>query len=79
MSDGRTPENDETLIALNDALEKLAQTDSRAARVVEMRYFTGLTHTKIAEILNVDRRTVDRDWKFAKTWLYTELSRGAKQ
>ena len=63
-----------TLPALDEALDALARTDPRAVRVVEMRYFSGLTHAEIAEVLNLDRRTVDRDWAFARAWLFDQLS-----
>ena len=72
--DPAAPESDTTLLALDEALENLSKTDPRAARVVEMRYFSGLSHTQIAEVLNVDRRTVDRDWALARAWLYEQLS-----
>jgi RNA polymerase sigma factor (TIGR02999 family) len=68
------PESDNTLMALDEALDALFKKDPRAARVVEMRYFSGLAHTEIAEVLNVDRRTVDRDWAFARAWLFDQLS-----
>ncbi|MCC6589821.1 MAG: sigma-70 family RNA polymerase sigma factor [Bryobacterales bacterium] len=71
------PENDAQLLALDEALTRLAETDERAAQVVEMRYFAGLTHTEIAEILGVDRRTVDRDWKWARARLYTDVTHAA--
>lgn len=72
--DPAAPESDETLLALDEALGKFAVKDPRAARVVEMRYFSGLNHTQIAAILQVDRRTVDRDWALARAWLFDQLS-----
>jgi RNA polymerase sigma-70 factor (ECF subfamily) len=71
------PESDEQLLALDHALEELSKVDPRAASVVEMRYFGGLTHQQIATILDVDRRTVDRDWSLARAWLLERLSSGA--
>ena len=68
------PEAEEHLSVLDDALRRLAAFDSRAAKIVEMRYFGGLTHTEIADVLNVDRRTVDRDWAVARAWLFEKLS-----
>ena len=62
------------LIALDDALEKLAQFDDRKAKIVELRFFGGLTDEEIAEVLNVSSRTVLREWKTARLWLYRELS-----
>lgn len=63
-----------SLIALDEALEKLAQMDERKSRVVEMRFFGGLSDEEIAEVLDVSVRTVLRDWKTARLWLYRELS-----
>ncbi len=62
------------LIALNDALENLFTQDERKAKVVELRYFGGLSVEETAEILEISRETVMRDWRFAKTWLLRELS-----
>ncbi len=63
------------LIALDDALQALASTAERKSRVVELRYFGGLTVEETAEVLKVSPETVMRDWKFAKSWLLRELSR----
>jgi RNA polymerase sigma-70 factor (ECF subfamily) len=62
------------LIALDEALEKLIEFDERKAKIVEMRFFGGLTDEEIAEVLGVSTRTVLRDWKTARLWLYRELS-----
>jgi RNA polymerase sigma-70 factor (ECF subfamily) len=62
------------LLALDDALNKLEGIDPRKARVVEMRYFGGLTVEEMAEALKVSPDTVMRDWRLAKTWLRRELS-----
>jgi RNA polymerase sigma factor (TIGR02999 family) len=61
------------IVALHDALEALARFDPRKARVVEMRFFGGLTVEDVAEVLNVSAITVMRDWSSAKAWLYREL------
>ncbi len=61
------------VVALNDALEALAGVDERASRVVELRFFGGLSVEETAEVLNVSRETVRRDWKFAKMWLLRYL------
>jgi RNA polymerase sigma factor (TIGR02999 family) len=61
------------LVALDDALEALAKLDERKSRVVEMRFFGGLTVEETAEALRVSADTVKRDWKFAKAWLLHEL------
>jgi RNA polymerase sigma factor (TIGR02999 family) len=62
------------LLALDEALERLAKVDERKARVVEMRFFAGLNEEEIAECLNVSTKTVERDWQMAKLWLYRELA-----
>ncbi len=67
------------LLDLNEALEKLAKIDERKARVVEMTYFGGLNQTEIAEVLHVTEKTVQRDWKFAKLWLFRELKSKAEK
>lgn len=64
------------IVALNDALTGLFDFDERKGRVVELRYFGGLSNAETAEILNVSVETVTRDWRFAKTWLLRELSGG---
>jgi RNA polymerase sigma factor (TIGR02999 family) len=64
------------LIALDDALDALARLNPRQSRVVELRYFGGLSEEETAEALNVSARTVRRDWGLARAWLYRELRRG---
>jgi RNA polymerase sigma factor (TIGR02999 family) len=64
------------LLALDQALERLAEEDERPARVVELLYFGGLSEKEVAEVLNVSERTVKRDWRYAKLWLRRELSCG---
>ena len=71
-------EKDREIMALNDALNRLEALDERKARVVELRYFGGLTIEEIAEVLNVSKITVMRDWKFAKAWLAREMGDGNK-
>jgi RNA polymerase sigma factor (TIGR02999 family) len=61
------------LIALDEALNKLAAQDARQARVVELRYFSGLSLEETAEALHISRATVASDWNMAKVWLYREL------
>ena len=69
---------DRDLVSLDDALQALAVFDERKARVVEMRYFGGLSVEETAEVLKVSPQTVLRDWKLAKVWLLREMKRGAK-
>ncbi len=59
--------------ALNDALTALAKHDPRKARVVELRFFGGLSLEETAEVLEISEETVTRDWRMAKTWLFREL------
>jgi len=66
------------LVALNDALEALEKLDTRQARVVELRFFAGLSYEETAEALNVSVGTVRRDWSFAQAWLFRELSKGGR-
>lgn len=63
------------LVALDDALDALAVIDPRKCRIVEMRYFAGLSIEETARVLKVSPETVMRDWRLAKTWLLRELSR----
>lgn len=61
------------LVELDDALNRLAELNERQARLVELRYFGGLTQDEAAEYLGVSRRTVAGDWAMARAWLYREL------
>jgi RNA polymerase sigma factor (TIGR02999 family) len=65
---------DETLLALNEALSRLAARSPRLANVVECRYFAGYSEQETARALNVSERTVRRDWTLARAWLHRELS-----
>jgi RNA polymerase sigma-70 factor, ECF subfamily len=69
-----SPEQETDLVALDDALERLAVCGPRKAQVVELRFFGGLSLDEIAEVLKVSAVTVRRDWQFAKAWLLRELS-----
>jgi RNA polymerase sigma factor (TIGR02999 family) len=66
-------ERGDTLLALDEALERLASVNQRLSHVVECRYFGGLTEEETAEALGVTSRTVQRDWAKARGWLYLEL------
>lgn len=63
------------LVALDDALQHLAQVDPRQSQIVELRFFGGLTTEEAAEVLDVSPRTIKREWRRAKAWLYREISR----
>jgi RNA polymerase sigma-70 factor (ECF subfamily) len=69
-----TDTHSEELLALNEALEKLAAQDPRKSQIVELRYFGGLTVEETAEFLKMSRRSVEREWTMAKAWLYRALS-----
>jgi RNA polymerase sigma-70 factor (ECF subfamily) len=66
-------ENLDLLLSLDEALEHLAKQDPRQAKIVEMRFFSGLTEEEIGLILGLSERTVKRDWVVAKSWLQAEL------
>jgi RNA polymerase sigma factor (TIGR02999 family) len=63
------------LVALDDALTELAKLDARQSKVVELRFFGGLTEEEIAEVLKVSPRTVSSDWSLARSWLLRELNK----
>ena len=63
------------LIALDEALTKLAEEDKTVADLVKLRYFAGLTISQAAEIIGVSRRTADRYWAYARAWLYQEINK----
>jgi RNA polymerase sigma factor (TIGR02999 family) len=65
------------IIALDDSLRALAEIDPRKSRVVEMRFFGGLSIKEVAGVLDVSQETVLRDWRLAKVWLLRELSQGS--
>jgi RNA polymerase sigma factor (TIGR02999 family) len=66
---------DADLLALDDALDDLARIDERQARIVEMRFFGGLSSPEISEVLGISRATVDRDWATARVWLHRQVNR----
>jgi RNA polymerase sigma factor, TIGR02999 family len=68
-----TGESEVDLLALDDALTYLAEMDPEAARIVELRFFGGLTIAETAEVLGISESTVKREWKTAKAWLKTKL------
>ncbi len=63
------------LVALDEALARLAEDYPRRSQVVELRYFGGLTNEEIAEVLKVSPATVERDWRYARAWLHQKLAR----
>ena len=74
-----SPERDSQIVELDEALEKLAQVDQRKARIVEMRFFAGLSVEETAVVLGVSTKTVLRDWSLSKAWLAREMRRGSAE
>jgi RNA polymerase sigma factor (TIGR02999 family) len=72
LAGGSTPEV--KLLELDSALNRLATLDPRKSQVIELRFFGGLSVRETAEALKISPETVHRDWKFARAWLYGELS-----
>ena len=68
-----SPEHSKELLKLDEALERLSAMDARQGRVVELRFFGGLSIEETSELLNVSSKTVKRDWLAAKAWLHGEL------
>jgi RNA polymerase sigma factor (TIGR02999 family) len=66
-------EGDQQLLELDDALRELEQFDEQQCRIVELRYFAGLTVDETAEVLSVSASTVKREWEIARTWLYQRM------
>lgn len=66
----------DTVLALDAAIERLAQQDERVAKIVRLRFYAGLSVDEVAEVLEASTRTVLRDWAFARAWLYGELTSG---
>ena len=73
----RPPEKGQDLVALDDALKELAGVDPRKSKVVELRFFGGLSVEETAEVLKVSPETVQRDWRLAKAWLVREMGKAA--
>jgi RNA polymerase sigma factor (sigma-70 family) len=73
------PELDDDLIELDAALEKLAVKDVRKAELIKLRYFAGLTIEQAAEALGISTTTADRDWTYARAWLFREMSPGERE
>ena len=72
---GRGPDLD--LLDLNDALERLANVNPRQSRIVELRFFGGLTNEEVAEVMGLSRATISDEWAFARAWLAKELEVGS--
>ena len=72
-----TDQRDVNLLALDDALTKLEAIDPEKSKLVELRFFSGLTVPETAEVMSISPRTVDRQWQTAKAWLYREIARSS--
>ena len=70
-----SPEPDDSIVALHETLEEFSKIAPRQAKVVELRYFGGMSVEEIAEVMKTSTRTIERDWEFARAWLKRELSR----
>ena len=70
-----TPEKSTELIMLDQALERLSKFDERQARIVEMKFFGGLSMEEIAGVLDISAKTANRDWTIARAWLHQEITR----
>ncbi len=70
------PEREPEILALDEALERLAEFDPRQSKIVELRFFAGMSEEETALVLNISARTVKRDWRAAKAWLFSELKCG---
>lgn len=68
-----SPQQDETLLALDEALTRLAQAHPEEAELVKLRYFAGLTISEAAEVLQISTSTADRYWAYARAWLQVEM------
>jgi RNA polymerase sigma factor (TIGR02999 family) len=76
LPDMAAPQLDDELLALNEALEQLATEDPLKARLVELRYFAGLTNDQAADVLGISPSTADRHWAYARAWLQTAVRGG---
>jgi RNA polymerase sigma-70 factor (ECF subfamily) len=70
-----SPARSSQLLALDDALDRLAKLDARKGKIVELRFFGGLSEEETGTVLGISARTVKRDWQFARAWLYNEVNR----
>jgi len=69
---GEAPSVD--LIALHEALDALAEIDARKSRIVELKFFGGLTTAEMAEVMDLSPATIEREWSFSRAWLYDVLA-----
>ena len=74
---GAAPDAGFDVLILDTLLDRLAAFDARKSRVVELRYFGGLSLEETAHVLEVSQATIDREWRAARAWLHAELTRGS--
>ncbi len=74
----KSPSQDEKVMALDEALERLAAIDPRKSRIVEMRYFGGMSVEETAQVLDVSPITIKREWSKARAWLYREMQQSGQ-
>jgi RNA polymerase sigma factor (TIGR02999 family) len=74
-----TPGRSSQIVQLDEALSRLNETDERAAKVIELRFFGGLSVEECAEVMAISPRTVKREWMFARAWLRTEFGLGPEE
>jgi RNA polymerase sigma-70 factor, ECF subfamily len=73
----KLPSKEVDLVDLNDALKELARMDARQGRIIELRFFGGLSIEETAEVLSLSAATVERSWASARAWLYRQMNRNA--
>jgi len=69
-----SPQRSPEILALDEALDRLAKLDQRQSKIVELRFFAGMNEEETGHVLGISSRTVKRDWRAAKAWLYAELN-----
>ena len=74
-----TEDSGDTVLAIHEAIEKLALESPQKAEIVKLRYFTGMEHAEIAQVLEIAEPTVRRHWAYARSWLYAELKGKAQK
>lgn len=79
MAVAQTPATDIDLLGLNDALDQLAALDERQSRIVELRFFAGLSIEETAEVMHLSAATIKREWQTARAWLFREMTNNAPQ
>ncbi len=68
------PQKEMTLVALDDSLQELEKLDPRQSKIVELRFFGGLTTDEVSEVMGISTATIEREWRAARAWLHTQLS-----